>query len=295
SSEALIAIAPAHSSGSVDIEVSNGRTRSGLRNAFTYEPAGPLIMRLDPDAAEPAGGNPVRIRGRNFQPGARVIWDRRTIPGRVINADEIAVTAPPGIRGLIAVEVVNPDGNRFVLEDAFRYSGGPRVLSVQPRMGSVEGGYTVTVAGENFDPGCSVLFNGNYGETTYINPRALAAVVPPGDSGAIDVSVSTEEGETHTLQSAFLYNEPPVILSISAYPNPIVRNTTTTITVEANDPEAGVLDYEYRVAQGPGNITGQGRQAIFSSANITGIVVIQVTVYDQDRARTQQNLEIYVE
>jgi hypothetical protein len=86
-----------------------------------------------------------------------------------------------------------------------------------------------------------------------------------------------------------------VIVSVTAFPNPIVRNTTTTITVDADDPEAGALDYEYRVAQGRGTITGQGRTAVYTSPNVTGIAVIQVTVYDQHRAKAQQNLEIYVE
>ncbi len=295
SGDALIAIAPPHSAGSVDIEVSNGRSRTGLRKAFTYASASPVIVRFDPDSGAPAGGATIRIRGRNFQPGARILWDGRALSTRFISPEEVSVTAPAGPSGSISVELLNPDGTRFILEDAFLYQGGPRVIAVQPQMGSPDGGYRVTVAGDNFDPGCSVLFNGNYGETTYINPRALAAVVPPGESGAVDVSVSTEDGETDTLQSAFTYNEQPVIHSMSAYPNPIVRNTTTTITVEADDPEAGPLDYEYRIAQGPGIITGQGRTAVYNSPNVTGIAVIQVTVYDQHRAKAQQNLEIHVE
>ena len=295
STESLIAIAPQHGPGTVDVEVSNGRRGSSLRNAFTYTQGSPAVVRLEPDSGSPAGGGTIRIKGRNFQSGTRVLWGGRSLAARYINPDELAVTAPAGPRGSVTVEVLNPDGERFILEDAYRYTGGPRVISVQPGIGSQRGGYTVTVNGDHFDPGCSVLFGGNYGETTFINPRALAAVVPPGESGAVDVTVSTEEGETDTLESAFLYNEPPVIHSMTAYPNPIVRNTTTTITVDADDPEAGVLDYEYRVAQGPGSINGQGRTAVFRSPNVTGIAVIQVTVYDQHRAKAQYNLEIFVE
>ena len=295
SSEALIAVAPSHSAGVVDIEVSNGRSRAGLRRAFSYASASPVILRLDPDIDDLAGGSSVRIRGRNFQQGARILWDERALPSRFVNEQEISITAPPGRRGPILVEVINPDGSRFALEDAFRYQGGPRVASIQPRMGSSAGGYSVTIAGENFDESCSVLFGGHYGETTFINSRALAAIVPPGDSGIADVSVSTADGEVHTLPGGFIYNEPPVILSAVAVPNPIVRNTTTTITVDADDPEAGQLDYEYRVAQGPGSITAHGRTATYNSPNITGIAVIQVTVYDQHRAKAQQNLEIIVE
>jgi IPT/TIG domain len=294
SSDVLIAIAPPHSPGTVDVEISNGKSRSGLRKAFTYASANPVIVRVDPDSG-PVTGGAVSIRGRNFQQGAKVMWDSRPLQARFVNDQELSTTAPAHPRGSITVEVLNPDGSRFELEDAFQYAGAPRVISVQPQMGSPEGGYTVTVSGENFDPGCSVLFGGSYGETTFVNPRVLAAIAPDGDSGPVDVSVTTEEGESDTLQNAFLYNDPPTIISMTAAPNPIVRNTTTTITVEADDPEAGGLNYEYRVAQGTGSITGQGRTAIYKSPNTTGITVIQVTVYDQHRAKAQQNLEIHVE
>jgi hypothetical protein len=95
----------------------------------------------------------------------------------------------------------------------------------------------------------------------------------------------------------FLYNEPPRVASVKAFPNPIVRLTTTTISVEAVDPEAGVLDYDYRVAQGPpgGVVTWQGSQAIYSSPNNVGVAVIQVTVYDEYRARGQGQVEINVQ
>jgi hypothetical protein len=294
SSDVLIAVTPPHSPGAVDVEISNGKSRSGLRKAFTYTSANPVIVRVDPDSG-PVTGGAVSIRGRNFQQGAKVMWDGRPLTARFVSEQELSVMAPSHPRGTITVEVMNPDGSQFQLEDAFRYAGVPRVISVQPQMGSPDGGYTVTISGDNFDPGCSVLFGGNYGETTFVNPRVLAAIVPNGNNGLVDVSVTTEEGESDTLPNAFLYNDPPQIISMTAAPNPIVRNTTTTITVEADDPEAGGLEYEYRVARGTGSITGQGRTAVYKSPNTTGIAVIQVTVYDEHRAKAQQNLEIYVE
>jgi hypothetical protein len=295
SSGVLIAVAPPHNPGSVDVEVVNGRSSSRLRNAFHYQQDAPVIQRVEPDFGPSIGGVRVSIRGHNFQQGARILWDSRAVAARFVNSEEILITAPSGQRGSIPVQVVNPDNTHFILEDAFHYLGAPRVLSIHPTMGGPAGGYTITVDGENFEPGSSVLFGSHYGPTTFINSSTLAALVPQGESGYIDITVSTEHGETDTLRSGFLYNDPPFIFSVVAIPNPIVRNTTTTITVEANDPEAGPLDFEYRIAQGSGNITAQGKTAIFNSPNTIGTAVIQVTVYDQHRAKVQQNLEIRVE
>jgi hypothetical protein len=291
----LIAVAPPHPTGSVDVEVANGKSSARLRRAFHYQQDSPTIQKLDPDFGPSIGGVRVSIRGHNFQPGAKILWEGRAIPARFISGEELMITAPAGQRGSVNVEIVNPDDTRFVLEDAFHYQGAPRVLSIQPRMGGPAGGYTVTISGENFEPGCSVLFGTQYAQTTFINPGTLAAVVPSGDAGITDVSVSTQHGETDTLESAFLYNDPPVIYSVTAVPNPIVRNTTTTITVEADDPEAGPLDFEYRIAQGAGSITGQGKTAVYNSPNIVQTTVIQITVYDEHRAKAQHNLEIRVE
>jgi len=291
----LIAVAPPHSIGNVDVEVTNGKNSARLRRAFHYQQDSPTIQKLEPDSGPSIGGVRVSIRGHNFQPGAKIVWEERSISTRFVSPEELMIIAPAGQRGSITVEIVNPDETRFVLEDAFHYQGAPRVFSVQPRMGGPAGGYTVTINGENFEPGCSVLFGSRYGQTTFINPRTLAAVVPSGDAGITDVTVSTEHGETDTLQSGFLYNDPPVIYSVTAVPNPIVRNTTTTITVEANDPEAGPMEFEYRIAKGEGNITGQGKTAVYNSPNIVETAVIQVTVYDEHRAKAQQNLEIRVE
>jgi hypothetical protein len=164
-------------------------------------------------------------------------------------------------------------------------------------MGSVAGGYTLTVSGSDFEQGCTVLFHERYAPTVFINPGTLAATVPPGESGYVNITVSNTEGETDTMPRAFLYNEPPRIQSITAIPNPVVRNTTSTITVSALDPEAGLLQYEYHVAQGPpgSGVSGTSERVTFHSPNTIGTAVIQVFVYDEHRARTQGTLEIRVE
>lgn len=297
SRQTLIAIAPAHAAGSVAVEVINGKKTGKGQLRFSYEYNSPVLVSLEPDTGPQRGGTRVAVQGRNFQPGATVRWDAKSIPARFQSGELLTIVSPPGKSGAITVEVINPDGKNAQLTDAFTYKGLPEIRSVNPAMGGRAGGYSVTVSGSNFEQGSSVLFGGRYGQTTFINPSALAAVVPPGESGYTDITVSSPGGETVALQQGFLYNEPPVITAITAWPNPIVRNTTTTITVQAIDPEAGPLDYEYRVAFGPpgGTITAQGEQATYGSPDTTGKALIQVTVYDEHRSRTQGTVEVVVQ
>jgi IPT/TIG domain len=164
-------------------------------------------------------------------------------------------------------------------------------------MGSPRGGYSVTIAGNNFEAGASVLFGGRYGQTTFINSNALAAIVPQNDSGYVDIIVSNPDGESTTLSQGFLYNDPPLIRSVIATPNPIVRMTQSHIVVDAADPEIGDLQYEFRVAQGPqgGYVTSLGNEAIYNSPNNLGLAIIQVIVTDDYGARDQSTVEIRVQ
>lgn len=297
SKEVLIAVAPAHSPAVVDVEVSNGKKTARLTKAFRYEAEGPTITQLDPETGPARGGMRVNIAGRNFQKGTVVKWEGKELTSRFQSAELLNVVVPPGHAGTVQIEVVNPDGKNFVLPDAFEYRGAPQANGVNPSMGSPRGGYTVTVTGNNFEPGASVLFGGRYGQTTFINANALAAIVPQNDSGFVDIVVSNPDGEASSLSEGFLYNDPPVIRSVIATPNPIVRMTQSHIVVDAADPEIGDLLYEFRVAQGPqgGYVTSQGNEAIYNSPNNVGLAIIQVIVTDEHGAQDQSTVEIRVQ
>lgn len=298
SEDALIAVTPPHSPGFVDVEVTNGKKSDRLPKAYEYQAEGPVILEVHPETGPAKGGTEVRITGHNFQPGISFYWDGAPITAKYLGAEVLSVTTPPGHSGSISLEVRNPGGKNFLLPNAFTYRGAPRALSVSPEMGSRAGGTMLTVNGENFVPGCSVLFGTQYAPTTFINPHALAAVVPGGStSEPIDITVSDPDGETSTLNDAFLYNDPPRIESAKADPNPLVRLTTSTIKVLASDPEGGQLNYDYKVTIGPAGCTviGHGDTATFNSPNTTGNAVVEVTVTDQHGATAQTTLTITVD
>lgn len=295
SREVLVAVAPAHAVGTVDVEVVNGRRVSRLDKGFRYESDGPYVLKIDPEEGSPRGGTRLNIQGKNFQPGVAVRWDGKIIESRFQGPESITLMTPPGRSGHVSMEIINPDGRNYLFPDAFKYKGLPRITYITPGMGTTNGGYTVTINGSDFETGASVLFGGHYGQTTFINSSALAAMVPQGDSGFVDVGVSNPDGELVTVEQGFLYNNPPVIRSITADPDLIVRQTSCRIHVEAVDPEVGPLSYDYRVAQGDGSIVAQGPDAVFNSANVSGRIIIEVTVSDIHRSEAKGLVEITVQ
>ena len=295
SREVLVAVAPAHTAGVVDVEVSNGRRSTRLDHAFRYESEGPVVLKVDPDQGPARGGVRILIQGRNFQPGVALRWDGKIIESRYLGVEQLSTVAPPGKGGPISLEVINPDGRSYLFPDAFKYKGLPHLLSISPQAGGTAGGYTVTVSGNDFESGAGILFGGHYGTTTFINSGALAAVVPQGESGYVDVTVSNPDGEVSTLPQGFLYNDPPRIRSVTADPSLIVQQTSCTIKVDADDPEIGPLEYEYRIASGSGTIIGQGSHAQFNSVNVSGKVIVEVAVYDLYHARATGTVEIEVQ
>lgn len=88
------------------------------------------------------------------------------------------------------------------------YSGTPPSLtSVAASSGITRGGYTVTLAGSNFQVGATVLFGSTAAPSVVFNgSTSLTVTVPAATTpGAVSVTVTNAEGLTNTLGSAFTY------------------------------------------------------------------------------------------
>lgn len=125
SETSLTAITPAHSSGAVDVVVSNpGGQSATLTRAFTYEQAlPPFVGVVSPNTGPTAGGTSVTLTGANFVSGAKV-----RIGGveasSVVVASPVSITAvtPPHAEGAVEVVVTNPDGQAGTLANGFTYT-----------------------------------------------------------------------------------------------------------------------------------------------------------------------------
>ncbi len=127
SKEEIHCKSPSHSQKeAVDVTVENP---DGLRNTyprgFTYDDKAinaPRVTSVVPIKGDVSGGTEVLIQGRNFQSGAKVLFDKTPVAHvQFIDSGSLKTKTPPHAIGKVAVTVINPDNSKDTLPDAFEY------------------------------------------------------------------------------------------------------------------------------------------------------------------------------
>lgn len=86
---------------------------------------------------------------------------------RVATKDKIHISVPnlTSSTGYKTVTVVNPDTKSASLKDGFYYyklpATEPTISTIQPNIGSIAGGYVVTISGKDFNDSTQIYFDGN--------------------------------------------------------------------------------------------------------------------------------------
>lgn len=88
-------------------------------------------------------------------------------------------------------------------------------------------------------------------------------------------------------------NKPPVIDRVYALRNQFSPTDTTTVIVEAHDPEGGSLSYEWSAAGGALSSTS-GRFVHWTAPNTAGNYKISVTVRDEKRDETPGHVTLTI-
>lgn len=133
--------------------------------------------------------------------------------------------------GDLKVEVLNPDGARSKENMTFTYlkpATYPRITSITPNSGSIDGGTVVTIIGSNFKQDSLQVFFGSEEATEiqYINNTELRVKVPiypydlpqGTDNITIPVMVMNYDGGMAVQENGFEYRIPgsqPIITSLS--------------------------------------------------------------------------------
>lgn len=149
----LLAVAPPHEPGAVDVTVFTQGLTLTLSGAYTYSRGQPVINALSPVAGPTAGGTLLSIVGTGFLPGATVSLGGTPItPVTVVSGTLLRVTTPAHAEGAVDISVSNPDGQSGALASAFTYAdamapsddtlrdGGSGTLGVAPDYTPTPGG-----------------------------------------------------------------------------------------------------------------------------------------------------------
>jgi hypothetical protein len=239
----LSAVSPPGTPGPAAVTVVN-RNGTGTRaGAFTYVPDLALFA-IVPSVGPVAGGNPVRILGEGFRAGVQVLFG--SVPAAQVtvrSVGEIAAVAPGAAApGTVDVSVATASGAaRLAGGYAYYAPGAPfAVHGVVPDRGPTSGGTAVVVVGGAFDSGVvEVRVGGTAASGLALqNPGALRVTTPPGAAGPADVTVILSSGAAATLPSAFHYEDPLVVTSVSPAEGPVAGGTEVEVRGEGFVPGA---------------------------------------------------------
>ena len=116
--------------------------------------------------------------------------------------------------------------------------GAPAITSISPAVGSVGGGTTITLTGDNLDDATGVVIGGIAATGVTVvagvgsrGATTVTAVTPARVSSLVDVAVTTSTAGTVTSSAAFRYGlAAPTIVGVSPSSGPLAGGTTITIT-----------------------------------------------------------------
>ncbi|MFA7267307.1 MAG: IPT/TIG domain-containing protein, partial [Candidatus Nanopelagicales bacterium] len=219
--------------GAVDVTVTTtagGTTTS--TGGYTYVGL-PSAAVIAPSSGPTAGGQTVTITGTNFEFATDV-----TIGGTACtnlmwnaNAQELTCTTPPGTAGSTTVLITTPGGTTTT---NYTYVPAPTVSAIDPDIGPLTGGQSVTITGTNLT-GATVTIGGNVCTNPLVGEggTTVTCAVPAGDEvGPTDVLITTPAGGSVETTGGYTYYAAPVVVGIEPDQGPLTGGNTITLTGE---------------------------------------------------------------
>ena len=200
----ITAVAPRHVGGAVGITVTNKAGDTGtLPAAYVYTSTSPStapkLNVIHPTSGSPSGGDAVIISGSNLVQGMIVTIGSAPATITSFNTVSIHATTPSG-DGVADVVVKTPQGLSATLKGVFTFAetpDQPSVTSTTPNSGSVNGGNTITVQGDDFIKGAIVRIGGTLCTTIIVlNESTITATAPAHALGSADVVVTNPDGQS---------------------------------------------------------------------------------------------------
>ena len=212
------------SPGHVDLIVENAsgdvdRLVAGIEIA----PPDPTVSTVSLATVSQSGGSGLTIGGSGFRPGARVvIGDQIYVDGEpngsvVVDANTITLTTLPTVGGVHDVVVIDETGVEGRAVDAMTFTDVPSLDGIFPTVGSVGGGTSVTIVGQDFVDEAEVYFGGVPAHSaTVVSPNRIDAVSPSSlGAGTVTLQVVNPGGLTSDSSFTYVAQADPVLTALS--------------------------------------------------------------------------------
>jgi hypothetical protein len=199
--------------------------------------AGPLepltLNSIIPNRGPTTGQTALRIIGTGFREGLEINIGRLTCADLIIESPNLArCTTPPGGQGaadLTATWQIQGEREQDVLEGGFTYYEPVSLESVRPDRVPLRGGVEVFINGTGLIEGSRVRVGEQLvNDLRITEDGVLAVVVPPGQPGPVDVTVTNFNGEA-TLPGALFYYEELSVSRATPPIGPLAGGTPVTL------------------------------------------------------------------
>lgn len=246
------------SAGAAFLLVTNpGGSSTGPQILTITTPPASSIASLAPASAI-AGGSAFQlvVAGSGFVSGSTVMWNGSPLATGFVSATQITALIDATLiasAGSANVAVQNPNAP---LSASVKFTiNGPTVTTLTPATANVgDPGFTLTVAGTNFVPGASVLWNGTalptiYGSTTQL--QGLVATSLLASSGTATVTVQNPGGAGSGI-IVFTIGPPSLKITTASLPDGVVGTSYSQILAA----QGGTLPYTWSLSAGalPGGL-----------------------------------------
>ena len=162
-----------------------------VSGASTGKP--PTLTSLNPNTAF-AGSAAFTLTavGTGFASGSQVVWNGTALATTFASSTQVTASVAASYLTLVGTEnvaVMNPDAtisNTLPFKLTVSPSTVPTVISISPTKAAVGSpGFTLTLNGMNFAPGCVAYFGNDLLATTVVSETQLTAQVPASDLTAV--------------------------------------------------------------------------------------------------------------
>lgn len=231
-STTITARAPAHTPGLSDVVITNVDSQTTtLPNAFRFVPA-PTLASITPSNGAATGGTAITLTGTAFQPGAAVSLGGSPAFAVNVASNGTSLTAVTNARpaGTVDVVVTNPDGQTVTLANGYTFNQAPVLSSLTPDTGPIAGGQVVTLSGNGFQQGATVVFGTTSGTVTNVTATRITVTSPARPAGVVSVRVTNTDGQSSVLTNAYRYIAPPALASLTPATGPSTGGTLITLT-----------------------------------------------------------------
>jgi len=304
-STTIIATAPPHAAGTVQVQVTNpsGSSANTAADDFTYGATAPTVTNVNPPSGPIAGGNLVVITGTGFTGvtgAAGVKFGANNATSYTVNSNtQITALAPAGTAGTVNVTVTHPTNGTSVntSADDYTYGAVPTITSIVPAANPLAGGVPVVITGTGFTGAAGaagVTFGGVNAASYTVNSDTQITATPPAHAaGTVDVVVTGPGGASaNTTADNFTYTALPVITGVSPASGPTAGGTVVTIT---GFNFTGATSVAFEGTPGTSiTVNGSGTQiTVTSPARAAGVADITVTTPAGTNADTAADNFLY--